>query len=71
MVLGGAAAFSEDAFPASIAQAKRFVRNHVRNDQVLVELNTFGPRGEVRRVSESPAQEMVVTGEKFLPARIK
>jgi hypothetical protein len=70
-VLGGAAAFSEDAFPASIAQAKRFVRNHVRNDQVLVELNAFGPRGEVRRVSESPAQEKVVTGEKFLPALIK
>jgi hypothetical protein len=70
-VLGGAGFFSEDAFPASIAQAKRFVRNHVRNDQVLVELNAFGPRGEVRRVSESPAQEKVVTGEKFLPALIK
>ena len=71
LVLGGAGFFSEDAFPASIAQAKRFVRNHVRNDQVMVELNAFGPRGVVRKVSESAAQEKVVTGEKFLPALIK
>jgi hypothetical protein len=71
LVLGGAWVFSEDAFPASIAQAKRFVKNHVRNDQVMVELNAFGRRGEVRKVSESAAQEKVVTGEKFLPAIIK
>ena len=71
LVMGGAGVFSEDAFPASIAQAKRFVRNQVRNDQVMVELNAFGRRGEVRRVSESAAQEKVVTGEKFLRVRIK
>ena len=71
MVLGGAGVFSEDAFPASIAQAKRFVRNHVRNDQVMVELNAFGPRGEIRKVGESVVQQNVVTGEKFLPAFIK
>ena len=71
LVMGGAEFFSEDAFPTSIAQAKRFVRNQVRNDQVMVELNAFGPRGEVRRVSKSAAQQKVVTGEKFLPALIK
>jgi hypothetical protein len=71
LVLGGAEFFSEDAFPASVAQAKRFVRNHLRNDQVMVELNAFGPRSVVRKVSESAAQEKVVTGERFLPASIK
>jgi hypothetical protein len=71
MVLGGAWYFSEDAFPGSIAQAKRFVRNQVRNDQVRVELNAFGRRGVIRKVSESAPQEKVVTGEKFLPAIIR
>ena len=71
MVLGGAWFFSEDAFPASIAQAKRFVKNQVRNDQVMVDLNTFGRRGGVRKVTESAPQTKVVNGEKFLPALIK
>jgi hypothetical protein len=71
LVLGGAWFFTEDAFPASIAQAKRFVKNQVRNDQVMVELNAFGRRGGVRKVTERAAQEKVVTGEKSLPALIK
>lgn len=71
MVLGGTSVFSEDAFPTSMAQARRFVRRQVRNDQVLVELNAFGPTGSIRRTSRSAPQEKVVFGERFLPALIK
>ena len=71
LVMGGTSVFSEDEFPGSLAQAKRFVRNHVRNDQIQVQLDAFGRRGEIRRVNETAPQEEVVYGERFLRVRIR
>jgi hypothetical protein len=70
-VMGGTSVFSEDEFPRSMAQARRFVKNHVRNDQIQVQLYAFGRRGEIRRVDESTPQEKVVDGERFLRVRIR
>jgi hypothetical protein len=71
IVMGGTSVFSEDEFPGSMAQAKRFVKNHVRNDQIQVQLEAFGRRGEISRVNETAPQEKVVYGEKFLRVRIR
>ena len=64
-VVGASSIWSEDeALPRSIGDAERLVRDHVRNDQLLVDFTAFGRGGGIRKVTESAAQDKVVIGGK-------
>ena len=63
-VAGGGSVWSGAGFPHSVAQAKRFVANQVRNDQLQVELDLMGPRGETRKTRLSAPQDKVVHGHR-------
>jgi hypothetical protein len=64
MVTGGSWTYSNDAYPSSLKQAKRYVATYVRNDQVLGAIDLLGPRGEVQQTGRSTALDKVVTGAK-------
>jgi hypothetical protein len=70
-VMGGSNLFSEDSFPGTVAQAKRYVDNLVRNDEVVAQLEAFTERSEIVKTAQSAAQDKVISGHRRVPVLIR
>lgn len=70
-VTGGNYLYSEDGYPQSLGQAKRFAEKLVRNDELKVDLGLFGPMGRVVGTKTFGPVDHVVNGQRAIRVVVK